>query len=134
MMYKYSAPSFYKNGNFILVNFLLWLILLELMLYKKFLLFSSYAENIKKHSAIARDFTSQSMDKAIFWVEHAARHGGASHLRPATAEANLFQFLCLDIISVVLGLISIFLFTMYVLYRYLASIVFVRVSLKTKEH
>nr|XP_018900337.1 PREDICTED: UDP-glucuronosyltransferase 2B18-like [Bemisia tabaci] len=94
----------------------------------------NYEENIKKHSAIARDFTSQSMDKAMFWVEHVARHAGASHLRPATAEANIFQFLCLDIISVILGLISILSFSIYVLCKYLVSIVFVRVSLKTKEH
>nr|QPA18388.1 UDP-gluconosyltransferase [Trialeurodes vaporariorum] len=69
----------------------------EAVLYGK-----SYLKNIKRLSAISREFTSQSLDKAVFWVEHIAKYGDANHLRPSTADATLFEYLCLDIIAVIL--------------------------------
>ncbi|CAH0389711.1 unnamed protein product [Bemisia tabaci] len=61
-----------------------------------------YLKNMKRHSAISHDFTARGIDQAVFWIEHVARHGGASHLRPATADTTLFQYFCLDIISVII--------------------------------
>nr|QPA18376.1 UDP-gluconosyltransferase [Trialeurodes vaporariorum] len=61
-----------------------------------------YSKNMRRLSAIAREFSSQGLDAATFWVEHVAKFGGAPHLRPSTADATLFEFFCFDIISVIL--------------------------------
>nr|QPA18391.1 UDP-gluconosyltransferase [Trialeurodes vaporariorum] len=66
------------------------------------LLNGSFAANMKRLSAISKDFTSTALDKAVFWVEHVAKHGGAPHLRPSTADTTYFEFFCLDILSVIL--------------------------------
>lgn len=73
---------------------------------------------MQRLSAISRDFTAQAMDKAVFWVEHVARHGGATHLRPATADTSLFQYFCLDIITVILFLSSLIMFATYKVSRF----------------
>lgn len=52
---------------------------------------------------ISRDFTPHSVERGVFWVEHVARHGGAAHLRPSTADATVFEYFCLDILSVILA-------------------------------
>nr|XP_018903294.1 PREDICTED: UDP-glucuronosyltransferase 1-9-like [Bemisia tabaci] len=83
-----------------------------------------YYKNMKRHSAISRDFTAQGMEKAVFWVEHVAKYGGASHLRPSTADASFFQYFCLDILSVILGLSSLLLFVVYSVCKLFISIIF----------
>ncbi|XP_018896848.2 UDP-glycosyltransferase UGT5 [Bemisia tabaci] len=82
----------------------------------------SFSKNMKRLSAISKDFSSQAMDKAVFWVEHVARVGGASHLRPATADATFFQYFCLDIISVILASSILVLFVFHKLCRILISL------------
>lgn len=57
---------------------------------------------MRKLSTMSHEFTSQTATKAVFWIEHVAKHGGAPHLRPSTADANYFQYFCLDLISVIL--------------------------------
>nr|XP_018901073.1 PREDICTED: UDP-glucuronosyltransferase 2B18-like [Bemisia tabaci] len=94
----------------------------------------SYAINMKRHSAISHDFTSQSLDRAVFWVEHLARHGGASHLRPATAEANLFQLLCFDIVSVIICFSFFIIFVIYFILKSFKSTIFGNELLKKKQH
>ncbi|CAH0389259.1 unnamed protein product [Bemisia tabaci] len=68
----------------------------------KVLFDESFAENMRKLSTMSHEFTSQTATKAVFWIEHVAKHGGAPHLRPSTADANYFQYFCLDLISVIL--------------------------------
>ncbi|CAH0395981.1 unnamed protein product [Bemisia tabaci] len=86
---------------------------LDMVLYDK-----RFFKNMQRLSAISRDFTAQAMDKAVFWVEHVARHGGATHLRPATADTSLFQYFCLDIITVILFLSSLIMFATYKVSRF----------------
>nr|XP_018901673.1 PREDICTED: UDP-glucuronosyltransferase 2B18-like [Bemisia tabaci] len=93
----------------------------------------SYAHNMRRYSAISRDFSSQALNKAVFWVEHVAKHGGAQHLRPATADTNLFQFFCLDIISVILVFSFALLFAIYSIFMFGASMIFGRLKLKEKK-
>nr|XP_018911798.1 PREDICTED: UDP-glucuronosyltransferase 2B2-like [Bemisia tabaci] len=93
-----------------------------------------YSKNMKRHSSISRDFTSKGMDQAVFWVEHVAKHGGASHLRPATADSTMFQYFCLDIISILLIFISFVIYTVYCLGRFAFSfIVFKESQTKIKK-
>ncbi|CAH0395388.1 unnamed protein product [Bemisia tabaci] len=73
----------------------------------------SYQRNIRKLSAISRDFSSVALDKATFWVEHVARHGGAAHLRPSMVDANLIQYLCLDIISIFMAVLLVISFILF---------------------
>nr|XP_018913220.1 PREDICTED: UDP-glucuronosyltransferase 2B31-like [Bemisia tabaci] len=84
---------------------------------KTVLLNDSYMHNMKKYSAISRDFTSQAKDKTIFWIEHVARHGGASHLRPATADTTFFHFFCLDIIAAILATAVLSVYTIIIIYK-----------------
>lgn len=87
---------------------------------RKILLFYSILENMRKYSAISRDLSSIALEEATFWVEHVARHGGADHLRPSTADTTLFQFFCLDIIAVILA----FTLTIILLFYYLCKLLF----------
>nr|QPA18381.1 UDP-gluconosyltransferase [Trialeurodes vaporariorum] len=91
-----------------------------------------YMKNMKRLSAISQDFTSQAVDKAVFWVEHVARFGGASHLRPSTAVATYFEFFCYDIISVILILSLILLYLVKLAYKFLLDSVFLSPKIKRK--
>nr|XP_018895878.1 PREDICTED: UDP-glucuronosyltransferase 2B18-like [Bemisia tabaci]XP_018895879.1 PREDICTED: UDP-glucuronosyltransferase 2B18-like [Bemisia tabaci] len=71
--------------------------------FEEVLFTKSYAANMARHSLISRDFTPHSVERGVFWVEHVARHGGAAHLRPSTADATVFEYFCLDILSVILA-------------------------------
>nr|XP_018907463.1 PREDICTED: UDP-glucuronosyltransferase 2B18-like [Bemisia tabaci] len=91
-----------------------------------------YAKNMKRHSLISRDFSSRGMDQAVFWVEHVAKHGGAAHLRPATADTTLFQYFCLDIISVILVLSCFILGIVFLIMKALVSAFLLTVKSETK--
>nr|QPA18379.1 UDP-gluconosyltransferase [Trialeurodes vaporariorum] len=93
----------------------------------------SYAAKMKQHSAISRDLTPYAVDKAVFWVEHVARHGGASHLRPSTADTTLFEYLCLDIISVILAISLTILIVTYLIVKYFIKFVHSTLSCKIKQ-
>lgn len=72
-------------------------------------------------SAISREFTSQSHDKAVFWIEHVAKFGGAPHLRPSTADATLFEYFCFDVITVILVFILTVLYCIRLVSRVLGN-------------
>nr|XP_018914531.1 PREDICTED: UDP-glucuronosyltransferase 2B7-like isoform X2 [Bemisia tabaci] len=83
-----------------------------------------FFENMKKLSALSKDFTDRGMDQAVFWIEHVAKHGGASHLRPATADTTLFQYFCLDIISLVLTLLIFCTYIVVISCKFVVAVVF----------
>ena len=43
-------------------------------------------------------------ERAVFWVEYVMRHNGAAHLRSAARELNFFQYYCLDVVAILLGI------------------------------
>ncbi|CAH0391321.1 unnamed protein product [Bemisia tabaci] len=92
-----------------------------------------YSKNAKKLSAISHDFSSVALDKATFWVEHVARHGGAAHLRPVTADATLFEFLCLDIITSLLVFSSCVMMFLYLFFKFLLRVYFRYFNNKVKK-
>nr|QPA18373.1 UDP-gluconosyltransferase [Trialeurodes vaporariorum] len=93
----------------------------------------SYMKNMKRISAISRDFTSKSLDEAVFWVEHVTKFGGAPHLRPSTADATYLEYFCMDILTVILVIILAVLFLLRLVFRFLVSIIFSSPSVKIKK-
>lgn len=61
---------------------------------------NSYQINMKKLSAIYREHPVSALDSAIFWTEYVIKHGGASHLRPASTDLYWYQFLLLDVVFI----------------------------------
>ena len=70
---------------------------------KMFLFFPhSYKSNATRLSTLFRDSPKAPKELAADWLEYVIRHGGAQHLRSAALDLNLFQYLLLDVISVIL--------------------------------
>ncbi len=60
-------------------------------------------------STIFRDRRRTPVEEAADWIEYVIRHGGAKHLRSAALDLNVFQYLLLDVIAVLLvALLTIF--------------------------
>ena len=78
------------------------------------LVFNSYAQRMKKVSALMHDQIDKPLDRAIYWVEYVIRHQGAPHLRNASRDLFLHQRGLVDVMLV------IFAFTLaltYVIFR-----------------
>nr|CAD7198554.1 unnamed protein product [Timema douglasi] len=76
-----------------------------------------YSANAKKTSFQFRDRPQTALETAVYWVEYVIRHRGAPHLRSAGADLPTYQYLLLDVISVlVLGVVS-FLYLTYIVIR-----------------
>lgn len=43
------------------------------------------------------------LDNAVYWIEYVVRHNGAHHLKTAGNSLNWIQFLCLDVVIVILS-------------------------------
>ncbi|XP_046678525.1 UDP-glycosyltransferase UGT5-like isoform X1 [Homalodisca vitripennis] len=61
-----------------------------------------YRENMKRMQHIYNDQPVSPEDSLVFWVEYVLRHGGAQHLRPASATMPWYQLYLLDVVSVLL--------------------------------
>ncbi|CAG2053467.1 unnamed protein product [Timema podura] len=76
-----------------------------------------YSANAKKTSFQFRDRPHTALETAVYWIEYVIRHRGAPHLRSAGADLPTYQYLLLDVISVlVLGVVS-FLYLTYIVIR-----------------
>lgn len=64
------------------------------------------------------------MDTAIFWTEYVIRHKGAPQLRSAAADLNFFQYLLLDVLTLVFFIIACVLIFMYYTARTLTKIIY----------
>ena len=60
-----------------------------------------------------RDQPETPKERALFWVEYVLRHNGARHLRSAARDLNFFQYYCLDVVAALLTMVSILLFTLF---------------------
>lgn len=85
------------------------------------MLFDSYMENARRTSRIFRDRPQSALDTAIFWTEYVIRHGGAPHLQSAAVKLAWHQYLLLDVITLMLGSVLIFLLAVRKLFRVLLS-------------
>jgi len=66
-------------------------------------------ENARRTSHIFRDRPQSALDNAIFWTEYVIRHGGAPHLQSAAVKLAWYQYLLIDVITLMLGSVLIFL-------------------------
>ncbi|XP_072036741.1 UDP-glucuronosyltransferase 2A2-like [Amphiura filiformis] len=72
-----------------------------------------YKNNATRISAIFRDSPRTPTELAADWVEYVIRHGGAKHLRSAALDLNIFQYLLLDVIAVLLLAFVTFMIILY---------------------
>ncbi|XP_072175900.1 UDP-glucuronosyltransferase 2C1-like [Diadema setosum] len=72
-----------------------------------------YKINAAKASAIFQDDLMKPLDRAIFWIEHVVKFGGA-HLRTRANDLNFITRNCLDVLAVIMASV---LLTMHVFVR-----------------
>uniref|UniRef100_A0A8D8XWG3 2-hydroxyacylsphingosine 1-beta-galactosyltransferase n=1 Tax=Cacopsylla melanoneura TaxID=428564 RepID=A0A8D8XWG3_9HEMI len=70
----------------------------------------TYAANAKRVSSIMRSSPMSSLEKGVYWTEYVILHNGAHFLKPASTRLSLVQFLCLDILLVVVFVLVAILF------------------------
>uniref|UniRef100_A0A146M6V5 UDP-glucuronosyltransferase 2B7 n=3 Tax=Lygus hesperus TaxID=30085 RepID=A0A146M6V5_LYGHE len=61
-----------------------------------------YKENAVKRSKIALDRVMAPLDLAVYGVEYVLRHQGAPHLRPAVLDLPWYQYILVDVISIII--------------------------------
>ncbi|XP_017771594.1 PREDICTED: UDP-glucuronosyltransferase 2A3-like [Nicrophorus vespilloides] len=59
----------------------------------------SYLKAAKFRSDIYRNQEMNPMDKAVFWVEHVIKHGGAKHMKSMATELKWYQYMLLDVFA-----------------------------------
>ena len=77
---------------------------------------TSYQSNAEKLSAVFKDNPIKPVDKAVFYIEHVLRTGGAAHLKTAATKLSLIKlhlidqiaFICLMILITILALSKVF--------------------------
>ncbi|XP_046543996.1 UDP-glucuronosyltransferase 2B7-like [Haliotis rubra] len=73
---------------------------------------SSYSQKIKKAAEITKLRERSPQDEAVYWIEHVLKYGGA-HLRSYCQEMPLYQYLCLDVIGLVLFILHVCVFLIW---------------------
>lgn len=75
---------------------------LETVLYKP-----AYKKRAEKVARLFQDRPMPPLDTAIYWIEHVIRHGGGAHLRPISVELYWWQYLLLDVVLTLLGIVAL---------------------------
>ncbi|XP_046341338.2 UDP-glucuronosyltransferase 1-2-like [Haliotis rufescens] len=73
---------------------------------------SSYSQKIKKAAEITKLRKRSPKDEAVYWIEHVLKYGGA-HLRSYCQDMPLYQYLCLDVIGLVLFILHVCIFLIW---------------------
>ena len=71
-----------------------------------------YTQNMKKCSAISKDFPS-AHENIDFWVRHVLKFGGGSHLKPISMDMPLYRVLMLDVVLIILVFDVIMCYALY---------------------
>ncbi|XP_046661716.1 UDP-glucosyltransferase 2-like [Homalodisca vitripennis] len=67
---------------------------------------ASYTMNMRRLSQKFRDRPMTPLQTAVYWTEYVIRHQGAPHLRPASVNLPLYQYLLLDVIAILAILLA----------------------------
>jgi UDP-glucoronosyl and UDP-glucosyl transferase. len=78
-------------------------------------------ENAQHTSQLFCDRPQSALDTAVFWTEYVMRHRGAPHLQTAAVKLAWYQYLLIDVITLMLGIVLIFLLVVRKLLRILLS-------------
>ena len=70
----------------------------------------SYQRNAERISKLFRDRPQSALETGIFWTEYVIRHGGAPHLRSAAVDLPWYQYLLLDVLTLMLGFVLFIVF------------------------
>ncbi|CAH1779819.1 unnamed protein product, partial [Owenia fusiformis] len=93
----------------------------------------TYAENARKGASMYHNQPIEPRNKTLYWIEYVIRHKGAAHLRSVGENRlNFFQYYLLDI-AVLATMISIVVFTSFILIIKSFIKCFLKTS-KTKVH
>ena len=71
-----------------------------------------YTQNMKKCSAISKDFPS-AHENIDFWVRHVLKFGGGDHLTPISMDMPLYQVFMLDVVLIILVLDVVMCYALY---------------------
>lgn len=91
-----------------------------------------YRQRIKEIAKITSDVPMTGLEKAVWWTEYVIRHKGARHLRSPAIDMPWYQYLLLDVIGFVVGVLIIAVFIIYKTIRFLLSIFLTQKKLKTQ--
>ncbi|XP_050356517.1 UDP-glucosyltransferase 2-like [Nymphalis io] len=67
----------------------------------------SYRQNIIKLRELMRDQPEAPLQRSVWWIEYAIRHGGAKHLRASSANISYAQYFELELVLIVLSVVFI---------------------------
>lgn len=96
-------------------------------------LFSSYAINAKKLSKRFNDRPLTAVESAVYWTEYVIRHKGAKHLRTAAVGMPWWKYYLVDVISFLLSIAFIALYTIYFVLKTIFKKLFKKTEPKKKE-
>jgi len=63
--------------------------------------------SVERQHRLFMDRPMSAQDTAVWWIEHAMRHGGGKHLRPASLDLTFVQYYLLDVIGFILIILVI---------------------------
>lgn len=75
-------------------------------------------KNAKTVSKIFKDRPMSTAQSVVYWTEYVLRHKGAPHLQSHALNLTWYQYFLLDVISVVLVFISITVFAVHRIFKY----------------
>ncbi|KAF2366602.1 UDP-glucuronosyl/UDP-glucosyltransferase [Trinorchestia longiramus] len=58
---------------------------------------TSYAERLRKLSAVLQDQKETPAERAVWWIEYVIRHQGAPHLQYPGKKLHFLQYICADV-------------------------------------
>lgn len=68
---------------------------------------------------ILKDQPIKPIDNAVYWVEYVLRHNGAHHLKTSAVKLQWYEYLLLDVIAFLLGIVLIVSCIIYYIIRLL---------------
>lgn len=86
---------------------------------KELLTNDKYTTNVKQASERFRDNPIPPMDEAMYWIEYAIRHKGASYLKSHAVHLSWYSYLLLDVLVAIFLLIGIVTLVLYKIVRIL---------------
>ncbi|KAG8274418.1 UDP-glucuronosyltransferase 1-1 [Homalodisca vitripennis] len=87
---------------------------------------TKYKDNMARLSHLYRDQPNSPADRLVFWVEYLLRHGGAPHLRPASALLPWYQLYLIDILVLLVATALVCILFTYFIIRKIYRLIFVR--------
>lgn len=98
MISLFQVKSFFILSK--VVHFRMERISYEFLFISVFSFLFSYRNNVERLRNIMLDQTDKPLNRAMFWIEHILRHGGATHLRARVANMSWAEYLDTELMAV----------------------------------